>query len=191
MSAAVADKVIKFNGSTGALIGDYTSAGSGGLDGPLYLTFLPSKQVLVIANNAPTLDSAKSPALSAENEDAGAPSGAVGTLVSSLVDFATPSGQVDNVTDPDSGAQLGIAITAADTTNGSWWYSTNGGSNWNALGAVSNASARLLAADANTRIYFQPNANYNARLPTPSRCVPGTKPAGALGRWPTPPLTAG
>ncbi len=39
-------------------------------------------------------------------EDAGVPVGAVGTLISSLVDFASPSGQVDNVTDPDGGAQL-------------------------------------------------------------------------------------
>ena len=44
--------------------------------------------------------------------------------------------------------QLGIAVTGADTANGSWWYSTTGGSTWNALGAVSDAGARLLAADA-------------------------------------------
>ena len=116
------------------------------------------------ANTAPVLDASKSPALTTINEDPGAPVGAVGTLVSQLVDFAAPAGQVDNVTDPDAGALLGIAITAADTTNGSWLYSINGGTSWNALGAVSDASARLLAADANTRIYFQPNANYNGTL---------------------------
>ena len=55
-----------------------------------------------------------------QNEDSGAPSGAVGTLVSALVDFASPAGQVDNVTDVDSGALLGIAVTAADTANGIW-----------------------------------------------------------------------
>jgi hypothetical protein len=58
----------------------------------------------------------------------------------------------------------GIAITAADTTNGSWFYSTNGGTNWNALGSVSNTNARLLAADANTRLYFQPSADYNGTV---------------------------
>ncbi|MHB8973952.1 MAG: DUF4347 domain-containing protein [Pirellulaceae bacterium] len=115
-------------------------------------------------NTAPVLDGAKSLAIGTVNEDAGPPSGAVGTLVSSLVDFASPGGQLDNVTDPDSGALLGLAITAADTTNGAWYYSTNGGTNWNALGAVSDANARLLAADANARIYFQPNANYNGTL---------------------------
>ena len=115
-------------------------------------------------NTAPTLDSGQSPVLTSQNEDSGVPSGAVGTLISSLVDFATPSGQVDNVTDPDSGALLGIAITATNTSNGTWWYSTNNGSSWNALGAVSDAAARLLAADANTRIYFQSNANYNGTI---------------------------
>ena len=121
-------------------------------------------QNAVATNTAPVLDINKSPALSAINEDAGAPSGVVGTLVSQLVDFASPAGQVDNVTDADAGALLGIAITAADTANGTWLYSTNNGASWNALGAVSDASARLLAADASTRLYFQPNADYNGTL---------------------------
>jgi len=117
-----------------------------------------------VVNNAPALDGSKSPALMAENEDAGAPVGAVGTLISSLVDFASPAGQVDNVTDSDFGAVLGVAVSAADTSNGTWHYSTDGGSNWNTLGAVSGAAARLLAADASTRVYFQPNADYNGTL---------------------------
>ena len=116
------------------------------------------------ANRAPTLDAGKSPALTAGLEDAGAPVGAVGTLVSSLVDFAVPAGQVDNVTDPDTSALLGIALTATDTTRGSWFYSTNGGTTWTAVGAVSNTSALLLAANANTRLYFQPNPNWNGAL---------------------------
>ncbi|MGB7306885.1 MAG: DUF4347 domain-containing protein, partial [Burkholderiaceae bacterium] len=121
--------------------------------------------VTATGNTAPTLDNTRSPVITAINEDAGPPVGGVGTLVSSLVDFAIPSGQVDNVTDPDAGAVLGIAVTAADTTNGSWHYSLDGGTNWNALGAVSETSARLLAADANTRLAFEPNADYNGTLP--------------------------
>ena len=58
------------------------------------------------------LDSSKTPVLPAVNEDAVAPVGAVGSLVSSLVDYASPSGQVDNVTDPE-GDPLGIAITVS------------------------------------------------------------------------------
>ena len=38
-------------------------------------------------NDAPVLDTSKSPALATIAEDAGAPSGAVGSLVASLVDF--------------------------------------------------------------------------------------------------------
>ena len=109
---------------------------------------------------APLLDATRSPTLGAQNEDAGAPVGAVGTLVSSLVDFAGGGG-LDNVTDADSGALTGIAVTAADTSNGSWWTSVNGGNTWNALGAVADSNARMLAADALTRLYFQPNANYH------------------------------
>ncbi|MEG3832984.1 DUF4347 domain-containing protein, partial [Microcoleus sp. Z1_C3] len=92
-------------------------------------------------------------------EEAPAPVGAVGTLISSLVAIGT------NITDPDTGALTGIALTATDTTNGSWFYTTDGGITWNALGAVTNTNARLLAADANTRIYFQPTtANYNGTI---------------------------
>jgi hypothetical protein len=119
-----------------------------------------SNAVLTVSQTAPTLDPTKSPALTPENEDAPAPSGAVGTLVSQLVDFASPAGQVDNVTDPDTNALLGIALTGADTTRGSWWYSTNNGVIWNALGTVNELTARLLAADAGTRIYFKPNTNW-------------------------------
>jgi hypothetical protein len=75
-----------------------------------------------------------------------APSGAVGTFVSSLVDIATPSGQVDNVTDIDSGAQLGFAVTAVDPSL-ACYYSLNDGSTWTGFIAVSAASARLIAAD--------------------------------------------
>ena len=151
-----------FNGSGSFTVQASTSNGDAGLGGSTVVATITVNAV----NDAPVLDNTKSPALTAINEDAGAPSGAVGTLVSSLVDFAVPAGQVDNVTDVDSGALLGIAVTAADTTNGVWWYSTDNGANWNALGAVASNNARLLAADANTRLYFQPNANYSGTLAT-------------------------
>lgn len=115
-------------------------------------------------NDAPVLNSGVSPVMNAEAEGSGVPAGAVGTLVSSLVDFATPTGQLDNVTDPDAGALLGIAVIDVDASNGVWWYSTTNGSSWNLLGVASSADARLLAANANTRLYFQPNANYNGTV---------------------------
>jgi VCBS repeat-containing protein len=115
-------------------------------------------------NDAPVLSAAATPALASVNEDAGVPVGAVGTLVSSLVNLNPPAGGLDNVTDADSGAIAGIALTGVNASNGSWWYSTNGGTNWAAVGAVSDASALLLAADANTRVYFQANSNFNGTV---------------------------
>ena len=119
----------------------------------------------VCVNNAPLLDASKSPMLNDQTQNDGVPAGMVGTPVSSLVDFATPPGQVDNVTDPDSGALLGIALTAADTSGGIWFYSVDNGTTWNPLGAVTDSSARLLAA-ANSRLYFQPNPNTSGTYPT-------------------------
>jgi hypothetical protein len=83
-----------------------------------------------------------------------------GTLVSDLL--ASAGG--DCVADQDAGALTGIAITAADTAHGSWEFSINGGSTWVALGAVSDGSARLLAADANTRIRFVPALGYTGTV---------------------------
>ncbi|MBT2334163.1 VCBS domain-containing protein [Variovorax paradoxus] len=116
------------------------------------------------ANDAPVLSAAATPVLASVNAGAGAPIGAVGTLVSSLVNPNPPAGGLDNVGDADNGAITGIALTGANATNGSWWYSTNGGANWTALGAVSNSSALLLAADANTRVYFQASSTFSGTV---------------------------
>src|SRR5688572_22148829 len=81
-------------------------------------------------------------------EDAGSPLGAVGTLVSALVNGG-------NMSDSDADARSGIAVIGTDSSQGRWWYSTNDGASWSLLGAVSDNSARLLAADAQTRVYFE------------------------------------
>ncbi len=125
--------------------------------------FIWDREPSVTPNASPVLDPSAIPVLSNISEDAGAPSGAVGTLVSTLIDFPG-SGGLDNVTDANAGAVTGIAVTTADTTNGAWHYSINGGSNWNLLGAVANNNARLLAADSITPIYFQANPDYNGTL---------------------------
>jgi large repetitive protein len=123
----------------------------------------PTVTPVVVPNSAPVLlDTAV--ALNNEAEDSGAPVGAVGTLVSSLVDLNPPAGGQDNVTDSDSGAVTGMAIVGSDTTNGSWFYSINNGASWSPLGAVSNASALVLKADAGTRLYFQPAADFNGTV---------------------------
>jgi VCBS repeat-containing protein len=110
-------------------------------------------------NDAPVLDAIKTPAGTAVAEDSGLPVGAVGTLISQLVDLSPPAGGLDNVTDVDASPVTGIAITAADGTHGTWYYSTNNGGAWAALGAVSDISSLLLTPSA--RLYFQPAANYD------------------------------
>ncbi len=101
-------------------------------------------------NDAPVLaDTALSLTVA---EDAGTPSGAVGSLVSAFT---------GGITEPDGGTTKGIAITGSNETNGTWYYTTNGGTTWTAVGAVSNTSALLLADNGNTRLYFAPSANYN------------------------------
>jgi hypothetical protein len=111
-------------------------------------------------NDAPVLDASKLPTAGSIKANSGPPIGAVGVLVSKFIDFATPSGQVDNVTDQDAGTSLGIAIVGANTANGTWWYSLDSGANWTKLGNVGITGARLLAADAATRVYFQPKAGF-------------------------------
>ncbi len=140
------------SGSTGSKVDASTNGGTSA-----FSTAIEVASITVTAvNDAPVLDAARSPVLVSVSEHAGPPSGTVGTLVSSLVDFALPSGQVDNVTDVDAGATTGIAITATNAVNGTWWYSTDNGSNWQRIGNVTNTAARLLMADASTRIYFEP-----------------------------------
>ena len=105
----------------------------------------------VLVNNAPVLAGANNLAAINENDETNA-----GTLVSALI-----SG---NVADPDAGALSGIAVTAVDNTNGTWQYSTNGGGTWTAFGTPTASAARLLAADANTRVRFLPNADWNGTV---------------------------
>ena len=81
------------------------------------ITVNPINDAPVLADTVVTLNPV--------NEDAGAPSGGVGTLISSLV---------GGVSDVDSAALKGIAITGADAANGTWWYSTNNGASWGVLG---------------------------------------------------------
>ena len=118
--------------------------GVGGADSQsIVVTVTNSNEAPVLADTALSMTVA---------EDAGAPSGAVGSLISAFT---------GGVTDQDSGAAKGIAITGSDQTNGTWYYTTNGGTTWTTVGTVSNTSALLLADNGSTRLYFAPSANYN------------------------------
>ncbi|MBK8961159.1 MAG: cadherin domain-containing protein [Proteobacteria bacterium] len=112
-------------------------------------------------NDPPVLDTSASPALASINAGSGTPSGAVGTAVSSLVDLSGGAG-LNNVTDADSAA-IGLALTAVNASNGTWWFSLNNGGSWSTVGAVSDTSALLLSASTG-RVYFQPNAGFSGTI---------------------------
>ena len=88
-------------------------------------------------NDAPVLDNSGTMSLTTITEDDLASSG---DTVAAII--ASAGG--DRITDADSGAVEGIAITGLVSGNGTWQYSTNGGGSWNNVGAVSNNSALLL-----------------------------------------------
>ena len=71
-----------------------------------------------------------------------------GELVSTLVGTS--------ITDADAGALEGIAVTGLVSGNGTWEYSIDGGSTWNAVGAVANNTALLLRSIDKLR--FVPDA---------------------------------
>ncbi|TAN48315.1 MAG: DUF4347 domain-containing protein, partial [Methylococcaceae bacterium] len=70
-----------------------------------------------------------------------------------------------SISDADGTALEAIAVTAVDNNHGTWQYSTNNGTNWNAFGTVSDASARLLdgslTGNDTQKIRFVPTADYN------------------------------
>ena len=56
-----------------------------------------------------------------------------------------------SATDAESGTPSGIAVTGLETGSGTWQYSTNSGSSWNAFGAVSDTNATLLSSSDSVR----------------------------------------
>ena len=112
------------SGSAGTLV---STSSNGGITAFSSATDVVDVSVTAV-NDAPVLaDTALSITLA---EDAGVPSGVVGSLISSFT---------GGVSDVDSGAVKGIAITASVETNGTWYYTTNNGTTWTAVGAVSSA----------------------------------------------------
>ncbi len=102
----------------------------------------------ILVNDAPVLTGANDLAPITEN-----PISNPGTLVSALV-----AGKSSDV----NGNSLGVAVTAADNTNGIWQFSTDGGTNWNAIGSPSQSAALLLTPS--TLVRFAPNTNFFATV---------------------------
>ncbi len=97
-----------------------------------------------------------------------------GTLAAIAEDTASPAGQAlstifsGQFADIDAGSSFGgIAVvgnTANAGTQGTWQYSTNAGTNWFAIGAVTDGASALALSSA-TLVRFVPVANYNGTPP--------------------------
>ena len=118
-----------------------------------------SKQVTITVNavnDAPVASG--SATLAAINEDAAAPAGAT---VSSLFggNFSDATDQVSGGSSANTFAGIAISSYTVDASKGAWQYSSNGGSNWTALGSATTAAAITL--NASDLLRFVPAANYN------------------------------
>ncbi|WP_139826424.1 DUF4347 domain-containing protein [Derxia lacustris] len=144
INAFIAGSGLSYLGAADATADVTLSAGidadgnSGSASGTIHITAVNDRPVL--ADTALDLT---------VNWNLGAPSGAVGTALGDLM---------GGVSDVDGDSPLGVALVSSDESLGHWYYTTDGGSSWNAVGAVSASSALLLANDGSTRLYFQPDS---------------------------------
>jgi N-acetylneuraminic acid mutarotase len=131
------------------------SGGEDGEDGNRE-NWLSSGFSVPATNAAPVLKINDNLTLTGIPED---PASNPGTLVITLL-ASGDSG--DPISDADAEAQDGIAITgvSASSSNGTWQFSLNNGTTWSDLGSPSLTAARLLIADATTRLRFVPDLNY-------------------------------
>ena len=120
---------------------------------------------ITAVNDAPVLDNAVSPAITAIDEDSGDDvTNNSGTDVAAMVVDAS-------ITDPDGGAVEAIAVTAVNNTNGVWQYSTNNGTSWNNFSATTGGQANFestsrlldgtLSGASTHKIRFVPADNYD------------------------------
>jgi len=119
-------------------------------------------------NDSPFLDTTANPELPTISENTISPAG---VLIKTLIGAS--------ISDIDAGALEGIAITNADSTNGTWQFSLNGTS-WKSLGIVLESQARLLPSTATARIRFIPKANFSGQASITYRAWDRT--AGAAGQ---------
>jgi VCBS repeat-containing protein len=108
-------------------------------------------------NDAPVLGRIAAPTLTNILEDA-TPMGAVGNRVSSLIQIGSG---LANFIDPDGTLPAGIAVTGVNS-NGTLYYSTDNGANWNTTTGLSDSNALVLGVTA--RVFFKPNANFNGSV---------------------------
>ena len=125
------------------------------------ITVTPVNDAPVLEQTALTLDPID------EDETEGS------TLVSDLVGSA--------ITDVDDGALEGVAITAADTTNGSWSYQLEDGGSWAGFDTFTEDAALLLPSDGEARVRFAPNLHWNGTIESALSLRAWDQSAGSAG----------
>jgi hypothetical protein len=117
----------------------------------------PNVTVTVTIHTPPQLNGSQTVTLSTIQEDDVTSSG---TSISSIITALGSNYVKANVSD-----NRGIGIYTAQSTNGSWQYSTNNGLSWQAFPTVTNTSVLVLTEIGNTnKIRFIPNANFNGTV---------------------------
>lgn len=92
---------------------------------------------------------------------AGGTTSGLGATVAALL--ATSAGS--RVSDRDPGALRGIAVVSADSTNGAWQFSRDGGRTWVDFGTPTATAARLLADAPGNRVRFLPKTGFKGVVP--------------------------
>lgn len=125
---------------------DTTTTGNAGS----FSTGNASVRISVTAvNDSPELDTSQSPALSAIDEDSAAPT------AGSVAGASTVSSLLGGVSDVDSGATFGMAVTSVNSDDGKLWYSRDNGTSWQEISSASDTNALLL--EGSGYLYWQPN----------------------------------
>jgi VCBS repeat-containing protein len=109
-------------------------------------------------NDAPVINTSTALSMTTLSEDATAPSNGNTTAGMSVRDDITVISDVDTGSTPFKG----IAITSVNS-NGTLHYSLDNGTTWQAAGAL---TTNALLLDNNSRVFFQPNANWNGTTDT-------------------------
>ncbi|SCA62932.1 hypothetical protein SCG7109_AF_00140 [Chlamydiales bacterium SCGC AG-110-M15] len=80
------------------------------------------------------------------------------TLINAGTNIIELFASVSNV---DAESVQGIALTSAETTNGSWEFSLNSGSTWSSLVPIDDTNVLLLPSVSDTKIRFVPTQHFN------------------------------
>ncbi|XP_078572181.1 uncharacterized protein LOC144859411 [Branchiostoma floridae x Branchiostoma japonicum] len=146
------------SGSTSSLNnGDFVNATYTGNTGPFSEEHVTVTLTVQSSNDAPTVDTSQVVTFTPIDEDVTDPDGdAITVLLSNCDDV--------DLTWPGTQQNIGIAVTGADSSNGLWEYSTDNGTTWSQLGAVSGSSAVLLGEDGDGgryRLRFRPEPDFS------------------------------